>query len=102
MLKSGGCSDLALEPLDGVLRHDVGRQRLDDDFSSETAIRREVDAGHAATAKLTLELVGRVEGGGETFERGVGQAARARGSENGGGAKNVVPRNGTRQTAARL
>jgi hypothetical protein len=85
MLKSGSRSDLTLEPLDRVLRHDVGRQGLDDDFSSETAIRREVDAGHAATTELALELVGRVEGRGETFERGVGQATRARGGENGGG-----------------
>ena len=99
VLKSSGRADLALEPLNGVLRHDVGGQCLDDDVSSEPAICREIDAGHAATTKLTLELVGRVECGGETFERGVGQAARMRGGENGGVAKNVVPRTGTRQTA---
>jgi hypothetical protein len=56
VLEAGGEQDLLLEALGAHARGEVGGEELDDDPAAEAAVAGKVDAAHAATAKLALDL----------------------------------------------
>ena len=58
VLEARGEQDLLLESLGAHPGGEVGREELDDDPAAEAAVAGKVDAAHAATAKLALELDG--------------------------------------------
>src|SRR5512143_329740 len=61
MLQSCGKFDLALEPLGGYARSQLGRQQFHDDTTAQARFLGEEHARHAAATELTLDRVGGAE-----------------------------------------
>jgi hypothetical protein len=57
MDQAGDEIDLSVEPLEAKGRADFGVEHLEGDFAFVLEIVREVNRGHAAAPKLTLETV---------------------------------------------
>ena len=73
VLEAGGELDLLLEALGADARGELGGEELDDDAAAKAAVSGEVDAAHAATAELALELEGGAQRGRQLFGEGSSQ-----------------------------
>ncbi len=74
VLEAGRVADLLLEAFGAHARGELGGEKLDDDAAAEAAVTGEVDAAHAATTELALNVERGAEGGRQLLAEGSCQA----------------------------